>query len=54
MNDLKASAPTIVPKLGNSDELPEHFRYKGPGPVPAYWYVDGTKVYRSYEDYCMD
>lgn len=31
---------------------PEH-EWQGPGPMPAHWYAaDGTKVYRSYEDYC--
>lgn len=38
-----------------ADELPEHLRWKGKGDPPASWYaVDGTKVYRSYEDYCDD
>lgn len=35
--------------------LPEHLRWKGEGPMPASWFAaDGTKVYRSYADYCMD
>jgi len=34
--------------------LPEHLRWKGPGPAPASWMVNGVKVYRSYEDYCDD
>lgn len=31
--------------------LPDHLKWKGPGPAPASWMVDGVKVYRSYEDY---
>lgn len=34
------------------DELPPHMRWQGDGPPPAYWWVGGVKVYRSYEDYC--
>jgi hypothetical protein len=31
------------------------YEWKGDGPKPASWYApDGTKVYRSYEDYCDD
>lgn len=38
-----------------SDDLPEQYRWKGPGPAPAKWWADdGTLVYRSYEDYCDD
>lgn len=37
------------------EELPEHLRWKGEGPMPAKWKADdGTIVYRSYEDYCGD
>lgn len=38
----------------NPEALPEHLRWKGPGEPPAYWWADGTKVYRSYADYCDD
>lgn len=35
-----------------TDERPDKHRWQGPGPEPAWWYADdGTKVYRSYEDY---
>ncbi len=34
------------------ETLPEHLRWKGEGPPPASWYAHGTKVYRSYADYC--
>ena len=33
--------------------LPPYYQWKGEGAPPAHWYApDGTKVYRSYEDYC--
>lgn len=36
------------------DYAPEH-RWKGKGDPPPSWYAtDGTKVYRSYADYCDD
>lgn len=29
------------------------YQWRGEDPSPSYWYApDGTKVYRSYEDYC--
>ena len=40
---------------GENCQRPEKYRWRGPGPEPASWYAeDGTKVYRSYEDYCDD
>ena len=37
------------------ETLPEKYRWKGEGPAPTHWYAeDGTKVYRSYADYCDD
>lgn len=52
-------ADTIDPKTYDlntyrPETLPEHLRWKGEGPPPAYWYVGNTKVYRSYADYCDD
>jgi hypothetical protein len=32
--------------------LPENLRWRGEGPPPSSWYASGTKVYRSYSDYC--
>jgi hypothetical protein len=46
--------PTQLEAIPEPDDLPEHLRWKGEGPAPAYWYVGSTKVYRSYEDYCDD
>lgn len=36
------------------EDYPEHLRWKGEGPPPPYWWASGTKVYRSYADYCDD
>jgi hypothetical protein len=47
--------PVIERREAEQTDLPEHLRWQGDGPVPANWYAaDGTKVYRSYEDYCDD
>lgn len=53
-----------IPKLEGSGEafskytpenLPDEYRWKGSGPAPSRWTADdGTVVYRSYADYCMD
>lgn len=37
-----------------AESLPEPLRWKGEGHPPASWWTGGTKVYRSYEDYCDD
>lgn len=58
----KGAAPRVaVPSsdigadAANEADLPEHLRWKGDGPAPASWFAaDGTKVYRSYRDYCDD
>lgn len=34
-----------------ADYVLEH-RWQGEEPPPAYWWVNGTKVYRTYSDYC--
>lgn len=48
-----ASAALFAPI--DQSTLPEHHRWKGPGPMPARWTAaDGTIVYRSYADYCDD
>lgn len=36
----------------NEDDTPEHLRWRGSWPPPASWIACGTKVYRSYGDYC--
>lgn len=46
--DIGADAATAA-------DLPEHLQWNGDGPAPASWFAaDGTKVYRSYGDYCDD
>jgi len=40
---------------GADNSRPHQYRWTGEGPEPASWYADdGTKVYRSYADYCDD
>jgi hypothetical protein len=41
--------PCVFPT--SAGELSPELRWTGEGPAPAYWYVNGVKVYRSYEDY---
>lgn len=45
----------IMTEDEKKQELPEYLRWKSEGPPPKFWYAeDGTKVYRSYKDYCDD
>jgi hypothetical protein len=44
-----------APREDTDAPLPLYYQYKGDGPPPAYWYApDGTKVFRSYADYCAN
>jgi len=56
MSEIATSETPTPERLDEYDpeSLPEHLRWKGERPPPAYWYVGNTKVYRSYADYCDD
>lgn len=55
MNQAKPEYQTEDLTAYKPESLPEHLRWIGDGPPPASWYAaDGTKVYRSYADYCDD
>lgn len=54
---MPSSPETTAKRPRDDSDAPLHpyYQWKGEGPPPAHWYApDGTKVYRSYEDYCDD
>lgn len=54
-SDTDLSAEELASRRAEADKLEPTYRWDGEGPAPASWYAgDGTKVYRSYADYCDD
>lgn len=51
MNEVEFSLPgTVAVAL-----IRTQYKWPYDSPEPAYWFApDGTKVYRSYNEYCMD
>jgi hypothetical protein len=51
---LKGQWPGTKPVASAAVPWCSH-EWEGPGDMPKYWYCKcGTKIYRSYEDYCWD
>lgn len=54
-SDAALSIEELAKRRVEADKLEPIYRWDGEGPAPASWYAgDGTKVYRSYADYCDD
>lgn len=53
INKYKRAGEPCTMEYVASKQRPE-LNWTGEDPPPASWWVNGTKVYRSYADYCDD